>query len=77
MPAALVTGASRGIGREVALELSREGYTVLLGVRDPGSAPSLAGSRVEQIDVSSLWACRLPPSGPTGGVFRDGAPISE
>jgi len=53
MPAALVTGASRGIGREVAVELAREGYTVLLGVRDPRSAPSLRGARVEQIDVSS------------------------
>jgi NAD(P)-dependent dehydrogenase (short-subunit alcohol dehydrogenase family) len=48
-----VTGASRGIGREVARELSREGYTVLLGVRDRGSAPSIRGARVEQIDVAS------------------------
>jgi NAD(P)-dependent dehydrogenase (short-subunit alcohol dehydrogenase family) len=53
MPTALVTGASRGIGREVARELSREGYAVLLGVRDRASAPSLRGARVEEIDVSS------------------------
>src|SRR5256885_10012523 len=53
MPTALITGASRGIGREVAKELAGEGYTVLLGVRDPGSAPALRGARVEQVDVAS------------------------
>jgi len=31
---------------------------------------------VEQGAASVLWACRLPPDGPTGGVFRDGHPIA-
>jgi NAD(P)-dependent dehydrogenase (short-subunit alcohol dehydrogenase family) len=65
MPTALVTGASRGIGREVAQELSREGYTVLLGVRDPDAAPALRGARAEQVDVASpesiaALAARVP-----------------
>jgi 3-oxoacyl-[acyl-carrier protein] reductase len=33
MPVALVTGASRGLGRELAIALSREGYTVVLNCR--------------------------------------------
>jgi len=36
---ALITGASRGIGREVARTLASEGWQVLSGVRDPDSAP--------------------------------------
>jgi NAD(P)-dependent dehydrogenase (short-subunit alcohol dehydrogenase family) len=31
---------------------------------------------VEQGAASVLWACRLPPDGPTGGVYRDGHPMS-
>ncbi len=37
-PIALVTGASRGIGREVALELARRGVDVVLAARNPGPA---------------------------------------
>lgn len=34
MKKALVTGASRGIGREVSIELAKEGYEVLIVARD-------------------------------------------
>ena len=36
---ALITGASRGIGREVARTLASEGWHVLSGVRDSKAAP--------------------------------------
>lgn len=34
---AMVSGANRGIGREIALELHRRGYRLSLGMRDPSS----------------------------------------
>jgi NAD(P)-dependent dehydrogenase (short-subunit alcohol dehydrogenase family) len=52
MATALVTGASRGIGREVARQLAHDGLRVLLGVRDPASAPRLPGASVEVLDVA-------------------------
>ncbi len=46
---ALITGASRGIGREVACTLASEGWHVLAGVRDPKSAPP--GTQAEVVDM--------------------------
>jgi 3-oxoacyl-[acyl-carrier protein] reductase len=54
---ALVTGASRGIGRAVARELARAGASVVVGFRSGrGEAEALAaeiGGRAVQADVSS------------------------
>jgi len=50
MNTALITGASRGIGREVARILASEGWHVLSGVRDPKSA--LPGTEPEVVDVA-------------------------
>jgi NAD(P)-dependent dehydrogenase (short-subunit alcohol dehydrogenase family) len=47
---ALITGASRGIGREVARTLAGEGWHVLSAVRDPKSAP--AGTQAEAVDMA-------------------------
>jgi 3-oxoacyl-[acyl-carrier protein] reductase len=41
-PRALVTGASRGIGRAVAVRLAGEGYAVTLSARGPESLQDLA-----------------------------------
>jgi NAD(P)-dependent dehydrogenase (short-subunit alcohol dehydrogenase family) len=63
---ALVTAASRGIGRAIALDLAEHGADVALGVRDPDGATELAdtiramGRRVAvaRMDVTDLAACR-------------------
>ncbi|OII35307.1 3-oxoacyl-ACP reductase [Curtobacterium sp. MMLR14_010] len=63
---ALVTAASRGIGRAIALDLAEHGADVALGVRDPDAAAELAdtirgmGRRVAvvRMDVTDLAACR-------------------
>jgi NAD(P)-dependent dehydrogenase (short-subunit alcohol dehydrogenase family) len=49
MSTVLVTGASRGIGREVARTLAQEGWRVLSGVRDPRSAPR--ETDIETVDM--------------------------
>jgi len=61
---ALVTGATAGIGKEAAIELARQGYHLILPVRDQARGSSIAeeikglvpGSVIElfQCDLSSL-----------------------
>ncbi|MCE1205313.1 MAG: SDR family NAD(P)-dependent oxidoreductase [Holophagaceae bacterium] len=51
-PITLITGASRGLGREVAQRLVAEGHTVLAGVRDPAGMKPLPGADVLPLDVS-------------------------
>jgi NAD(P)-dependent dehydrogenase (short-subunit alcohol dehydrogenase family) len=58
---AIVTGANRGIGLEVARQLARLGVTVI-----PGSCELGKGEQA---------AATLPDNGPTGGFFRDGKPL--
>lgn len=51
-PIVLITGASRGLGREVAQRLVAEGHTVLAGVRDPAGMKPLHGAEALPLDVA-------------------------
>jgi NAD(P)-dependent dehydrogenase (short-subunit alcohol dehydrogenase family) len=65
---ALVTGASRGLGRAIALELARRGFDVVAAMRDPAAGASLpaeaaqAGGRLRvlPLDVTRAEGIELP-----------------
>ena len=51
-PLALISGANKGIGYEVAGQLARKGYTVLLGARDAQRGEAAAAAlTAESLDV--------------------------
>jgi NAD(P)-dependent dehydrogenase (short-subunit alcohol dehydrogenase family) len=67
---ALVTGASRGIGRAVAAELARRGWDTVASMRNPADGEALAAEavsqgwrlRVERLDVTDAATIDLPPT---------------
>jgi carbonyl reductase 1 len=81
---ALVTGGARGIGREVARQLARDGLRVLLGVRDlrrgEETAAALGGEvaavELDMSSAASIAACARRLQGPidvlvnNAGVYR-------
>jgi len=58
--AAVVTGASRGIGRAIALELARDGADVLVHARRPNGAAEQVAGEIEKLgSKASVELCDL------------------
>jgi len=61
---AVVTGASRGIGRATAIELARRGFDTIATMRDTAAGADLLDLglpiRVERLDVTDLGAYAAP-----------------
>ena len=45
---ALITGANKGLGKEIAIQLAREGYTVVVAARDEAAGRSVAEEIVKE-----------------------------
>ncbi|KAH8551188.1 hypothetical protein BGW37DRAFT_495116 [Umbelopsis sp. PMI_123] len=56
----LITGASAGIGRDVALDLAKRGYTVVAGVRKTQDGAAIEGAFYD-------WKSQQPTSSKTNG----------
>jgi len=86
---AVVTGASRGIGRAVALELARLGFDVVAGMRDPDAAAGFLAApdeargslRVARLDVTDPATIVLPRElrvlVNNAGIERDYLPVEH
>jgi len=56
----VVTGASRGIGRAVAIELAARGFDTVATMRDPADGVGLDEMKVERLDVTDPSTINLP-----------------
>src|ERR1700755_398012 len=86
---AVVTGASRGIGRAIAGDLARAGFDVVATMRAPETGDGLAeevgttaGSiTVQRLDVDDPSSIELPSDlrllGNNAGVGRDYLPVGH
>ena len=78
----LVTGAGRGLGREVALRLASHGFTVITGMRRPEPIHGLEALSLDVMDETSIRAAaaqvkarhgRLDALVNNAGILLDGA----
>ena len=84
-----MTGASRGIGRAIALELARRGFDVVATMRDPAAGAGMSDEaaeadgrlRVQALDVTRPDSVRLPDGlrvlVNNAGVEREHLPVEE
>ena len=61
---ALVTGASRGIGRQLCIDLAKQGYDVVCAARSssaaPGRLPGTVEETAEQVEAAGRRALAVP-----------------
>ena len=65
----LVTGASRGLGKAIALELAARGYHVIAGVRELASGAGLLAEAAGRIELQQLDLATLGDYTPPGDLL--------
>ncbi|MWG33416.1 SDR family NAD(P)-dependent oxidoreductase [Halomarina oriensis] len=73
MPAAIVTGSARGIGRAIALRFAADGYDVVLNYRTSEQAAEETASSVEERTDRAAVAVRADVSGDGAETLVDRA----
>ena len=58
----MISGANRGIGEVVAEKLSKEGYLLSLGIRNPGMLPDSLSSLPEAQLLCNAYDAKIPQS---------------
>lgn len=70
-PCALITGASRGIGKEVAYYFADEGYDLILVARNEAALNALKAALIDKHDEIDVIVKPLDLSGDTTSVYND------
>ena len=55
MKTVLITGASRGIGKEIAIRFAREGYNIVLNYNSSEAKAKTIAKYIEDMGVQCLW----------------------
>ena len=66
----IVTGASRGIGRSIALRLAQDGGKLVLAARDPANLAALLAAATPQEFINVVRAAEEKLAQPAGAAAR-------
>ena len=77
MKTALVTGANKGIGREVARQLAKKGFHVFVGARNPGAGRKAADEIAKQGGKAALLEIDVTDHASVKAAVREFSKIAD
>jgi NAD(P)-dependent dehydrogenase (short-subunit alcohol dehydrogenase family) len=77
MKTALVTGANKGIGREVARQLAKKGFHVFVGARNPGAGRKAADEIAKQGGKATLLEIDVTNHASVKAAVREFSKIAD
>ena len=70
MSSVLITGASKGIGRAIAIELARRGHRVIATARRPETLADIPADQRLRLDVTDQDSVESPRTWPSRRASR-------